>query len=66
MMAGETVLSGAKHPGTRLQVCESGAGFYIGFVDKDGAPYSRESVYFGDRESASYFLSLIRGHSRGE
>ena len=56
----ETVLKGAEHPGTELEVLESPAGFYLGFRDKDGAPYSRESGYFGDRASAELILSYMR------
>ena len=51
MMPGETIRSGA--PDTcsdcgvtvRLQVCQSGAGYYIGTMC-DCGPYSRESGYY--------------------
>jgi hypothetical protein len=56
----ETVLAGAKHPGTTLEVMESPAGFYLGFRDEDGIPYSRESGYFGDRGSAEQVLRSLR------
>lgn len=59
-MKGETVLAGAPHPQTKLQVMESPAGFYIGFADEDGAPYTRETVYFGDRDTADQVLSWLR------
>jgi len=57
---GETVLTGAPHPGTPLTVMSSAAGYYLGYRDKDGAPYSRESGYFGDAASAKYVLRLLR------
>lgn len=63
MIFAETVLSGAKHPGTELEVLESVAGFYLGFRDEDGLPYSRETVYFGDRASAELVLKYMRGAS---
>jgi hypothetical protein len=61
MIPKETVLTGAKHPGTDLEVLESGGGFYVGFRDVDGAPYSRESVYFAVRASAFQTLEMMRG-----
>jgi len=61
MMTKETVLSGANHPGTELEILETPAGaFYLGFRDEDGLPYSRESVYFGDRASAFQVLEYMR------
>lgn len=37
-----------------LRICQSGAGYYIGRVDEDGFPYSRESVeYFETLEQVS-------------
>jgi hypothetical protein len=56
----ETVLQGAAHPHTELEVLESAAGFYLGFRDADGSPYSRETCYFGDRASAELVLGYIR------
>jgi hypothetical protein len=62
MLEGETVLSGAEHPGTALEVMESGAGrFYLGFPDEHGAPYTRESVYFATKEHAESALAMMRG-----
>lgn len=61
MIINETVLTGATHPGTKLEVLESVAGFYLGYRDKDGAPYSRETCYFGDRASAQQILNYMRG-----
>lgn len=57
---GETVLTGGAHPGTELEVMVSPAGFYLGFRDKDGMPYSRETVYFQERQWAETHLSYIR------
>jgi len=60
MFKGETVLSGARHPGTELQVLESVAGFYVGFKGKDGFPYSRESHYFRTKQEAEALLRGLR------
>lgn len=60
MIRKETVMSGAQHPGTELKVLSSGAGYYLGFTSKDGAPYSRETNYFGDRASAEQVLRSFR------
>lgn len=60
MLPGETVLSGAKHPGTQLAVLKSAAGYFVGFQDTDGQPYSRESVYFADLQEALAFYNKIR------
>ena len=56
VLQGETVMRGAKHPGTELEVLMSAAGYYIGYADKDGAPYSRESDYYRTFESAQAAL----------
>ncbi len=38
----------------KIQVCKSGAGYYIGQLDRDGFPYSRLSDrYYPTREDAS-------------
>ena len=58
-MKGETVLSGAQHPGTELKVMSSNAGYYLGYRDEDGLPYSRETVYMSF-ETAEHMLKLIR------
>lgn len=57
MIPGETVLSGAKHPGTKLEVMYSPNGYYLGFKDKDGGPYSRETDYL--TETAALLLFEI-------
>jgi hypothetical protein len=58
MMAGETVFTGAPHPGTELEVLYSSA-YYLGFRDEFGMPYSRESIYFGSREAAEEALRIV-------
>jgi hypothetical protein len=59
MFPGETVLSGAKHPGTPLAVLQSAGGFYIGFLTDDGFPYSRETEYFATRADAEAALHQL-------
>jgi hypothetical protein len=59
MLEGETVASGAGHPGTELLVLQSAAGFYIGYLTKDGFPYSRESGYYETEELAE--TALVSG-----
>jgi len=60
MLIRETVLSGAKHPGTELTVMESTAGWYVGFKEKDGSPYSRESRYFRTKQGAESLRGALR------
>lgn len=60
MMKGETVLSGGQHPGTPLRVLQSPNGWYLGFLDKDGLPYSRESIYYQSSDVALYVLNQLR------
>ena len=61
MIVNETVLSGAEHPGTKLEVIHSSSGgWYVGFFSKDGTPYSRESRYFRTRQGAESLLSALR------
>jgi hypothetical protein len=55
----ETVLTGAEHPGTELQILESAGGHYLGFLDREGAPYSRETDYM-TKADAEIMLSWIR------
>ena len=55
----ETVLTGAPHPGTELQILESAGGHYLGFLDREGAPYSRETDYM-TKADAEIMLSWIR------
>lgn len=64
MMKGESVLTGAQHPGTTLKVMSSPAGYYLGFADEHGAPYSRETHYFQKQALAELVLEQIRtgGH----
>lgn len=42
-----------------LKVCESNAGFYLGFDCPNCGPYSRESNYFKHKETAE--MCLISG-----
>jgi len=60
MMKGETVLTGGEHPGTELEIMESPAGWYLGFRDKDGMPYSRETQYLYTQHQAQIVLDIIR------
>jgi len=59
VIPGETVLSGAKHPGTKPEVMYSPHGYYVGFKDKDGTPYSRETDYINE-DAATLILQLLR------
>jgi hypothetical protein len=60
MIPGETVLSGAAHPGTELEMFQTPAGaYYLGFRDKDGAPYSRETEYMGS-DACRIILDTLR------
>ena len=45
-LPGETVGTGADHPGTPLRVCWSAAGYYIGYLTVEGFPSSRESLNY--------------------
>ena len=61
MFKGETVLSGAKHPGTKPKVMHSGGGYYVGFINKeDHVPHTRETRYFETKAEAEYWLRCIR------
>jgi hypothetical protein len=53
---GETVATGAQAPGTKIQVLQSAAGFYIGYLDEEGYPYSRESDYYVTAKAAQAAL----------
>jgi len=41
-----------------LQVCKSGAGYYIGQMEPSGCPYSRLSDYYPTQEDAEQGLEL--------
>lgn len=56
MIRGETVRHGAPHPGAPLTVLHSAAGYYIGYVDENGEPYTRESKYYPDYARALFAL----------
>ena len=61
MMKGETVLSGAAHPGTEMKVLYSANGYFLGFTSEAGyTPYTRETHYFKDRGSAQLVLDTFR------
>ena len=47
-LPGECVTTGAPLPfeGAMPQICQSPAGFYVGYTDREGMPYSRESGYY--------------------
>jgi hypothetical protein len=59
MIPGETVLTGAEHPGTEIEVIHTPHGFYLGFKDKDGDAYSRETGYMSEI-AAQLLHELIR------
>lgn len=61
MIPGETVASGAPHPGTDLRVLQSPAGFYLGYLDRDGLPYSRETRYMTEGKAESALKALKAG-----
>ena len=65
----ETVLTGAAHPGTELQLLqdlrvhlESAGGYYLGFLTRDGQPYSRETDYmtYSDAKVMFEFIRHVR------
>lgn len=50
-----------------LQVCQSRAGFYVGTLDAEGLPYSRESAeYWPRRQQADQALTTGRFTQRTE
>ena len=66
MIPKETVLTGGKHPGTRLELMHGSrsSGYYLGFRGEDGSPYSRETYYM-PKTVAEQMLALIRQDSDG-
>ena len=58
-LPGETVHRGSKlpYPGAKPQVCVSPGGYFIGYTDKDGTIWTRESVYFTTPGAASRALA---------
>ena len=56
----ETVLTGAAHPGTELQVLQSPGGDYLGFLNRDGTPYSRETDYMTYPDALVMFEMIRR------
>lgn len=60
MLPRETVCSGAEHPGTDHEIMQTSDGrYYVGFRDKDGMPYSRETVYVDDKREAVIALCHV-------
>ena len=59
MFPGETVISGATHPGTAPTILQSPAGYYVGFLDTDGLPYSRETIYLESLREAEAALQHV-------
>lgn len=52
------MLAAAAGKAFALEVCKSAAGFYIGTLDEDGAPFTRESrEYWSRREQAETALA---------
>lgn len=46
-------------PDLPIQVCQSGAGYYIGQLEPSGAPFTRLSGYYGIREDAEKDLTCF-------
>ena len=60
MLPGETVLSGCTLTTTAdFRVVQSAAGWYIGTVDQDGCPCTRETEYFTGSDVAQYTLTYF-------
>ena len=59
MIFAETVIAGAPDPGTPPKVLSSPAGYYVGYCDSDGLPYSRETEYFESQETAEQNHALF-------
>lgn len=45
----------------RLQICQSMAGYYVGYICPNCGPYDRVSGYFKTREQAEAELKLRGG-----
>jgi hypothetical protein len=60
MIFAETVVAGAPNPGTEPEVLCTAAGYYIGYRDSDGLPYSRETEYFASEDTAQDNLVLFK------
>ena len=58
VMPNETVAMGAAlpYPGAKPEILYNGTGYYIGYVDTDGQPYTRESRYYEDGADADRCL----------
>lgn len=57
-LPGETVSTGAPlpYPDAKPSVNMSGAGYFIGYTDEEGLPYSRESGYYASYQEAAEAL----------
>jgi hypothetical protein len=57
MIQGETVLYGAELPfnGATPEVMSTPAGYYIGYTDVFGLPYSRETYYMSEEQAIASF-----------
>ena len=60
MFPGETVVTGAPNPGTDPEIMSTPAGFYIGYRDEHGLPYSRETDYTTERGTAEIWLDIFK------
>ena len=67
VMPEETVHTGANlpHPDAHPEVMSTPAGWYIGYREADGCPYSRESEYYPSEQSARCALELNNWVPRG-
>ncbi len=70
VLAGETISTGGSDTcdcGIKLkfQICQSGAGYYIGTYCSECGPWSRESGYFKTRELAQTALDNNTWEPRG-
>lgn len=68
MLNGECIKSNTTecmdcHEQLEIQVCESAAGYYIGFFCPNCGPYSRESGYFKHKDAAE--MTLMTGNWKG-
>jgi hypothetical protein len=63
-LPGETVATGAEIPNDTITigVMMSAAGYYIGYSDEEGLPWSRESGYFASYEEAAEAFAAGQWH----
>jgi len=60
MFPRETVTTGAPNPGTEPDVMSTPGGHYVGYRDKDGLPYTRETGYTNDLSIAQTWLEQFK------